>query len=152
MHHRAQYLFAGSFALCAALSCTAAPAAKDGVKSTPAIAVTNNAALETPPVVDQSPAANMPPAANLVAPQASGAGGRSDAAAVTGGAPSPSVATDVQDDKTAARSKSKFAVRGRLDDGRYLGYHHHADEIRIGNPVQAETDRLHRSSPQAPVK
>ncbi len=52
----------------------------------------------------------------------------------------------------AVRSKPKrLVVRGRLDDGKYLGFRQHAEDIRSGDPVQAETDRLRRP-PQAPAK
>jgi hypothetical protein len=64
-------------------------------------------------------------------------------ASATGGMP---VAPDGE--KTVSASP-RFHFRVRLDDGRYQGFHQTSgDELRIGDRVQVEIDRLHRAPEQ----
>jgi hypothetical protein len=56
----------------------------------------------------------------------------------------------------AGKSQSpsgRSVIRVRLDDGRYQGFHQHGgDELRVGDRVQIEIDRLHRASEQDQTK
>ncbi len=54
-----------------------------------------------------------------------------------------------QEVEKSGRTKARFVIRVRLDDGRYQGFHQYGgDELRVGDRVQTEIDRLHRVQEQ----
>ena len=74
---------------------------------------------------------------------------RSDApgAVVTGSAAVGAVAG--QEVEKSASTSARFHIRIRLDDGRYQGFHQFGgDELRVGDRVQIENDRLRRAQEQ----
>lgn len=47
---------------------------------------------------------------------------------------------------TSAPVRQRFVIRVRLDDGRYQGFHQDGgEELRVGDRVQVEIDRLRRA-------
>lgn len=122
---RTHYLLAACIATAAILSgCADAAGVKADSRATPAAATASYGVIESI-AVDQSPP--MPP--GTAAPAGSGA-----AAA---------------DAPTAPARIPRFVVRVRLDDGRYEGFHQDAgEELRVGDRVQIEIDRLRRVQAQ----
>jgi len=61
-------------------------------------------------------------------------------------APVPAGSPATQESVQARPAAPRFVVRVRLDDGRYLGFHQAGgDELRVGDRVQIENDRLRRA-------
>ncbi|MBK9606824.1 MAG: hypothetical protein IPO58_10600 [Betaproteobacteria bacterium] len=122
---RTHHLLAACIAAAAVLSGSAgASGVKADPRASPASAKASYGVIESI-AVDQSPP--MPPGT---------------AAPVGGGA----AAADVG---TPAPRSPRFVFRVRLDDGRYQGFHQDGgDELRVGDRVQIEIDRLRRVQAQ----
>lgn len=121
-------LVLGSITLSLALNVGAATDVKENVKS-------KASPTARPSAVSDAPPATVPTES-----------GRTDASPVPGAVSTPAPAVEPSEVAAVPGKSKRLVVRGRLDDGRYLGFHQHGtEEIRIGNPVQSEIDRLHRA-------
>lgn len=122
---RTHHLLAACIAAAAVLSGSAgASGVKADPRASPTAAQARYGVIESI-AVDQSPP--MQPA--TAAPAGTGA-----------------VAADVG---TPAPRSPRFVFRVRLDDGRYQGFHQDGgDELRVGDRVQIEIDRLRRVQAQ----
>lgn len=62
---------------------------------------------------------------------------------------STAAVTATQDIEKSQSTSGRFHIRVRLDDGRYQGFHQFGgDELRVGDRVQIESDRLRRAQEQ----